>query len=107
MTVWGPKFKLGSLQTIVWLATDVTWQTITPMFTWTLVMSVPNRVPLMVKVVFGKINDVGDMAVIVGVRVELNVKLQFALQTADTPFTLVWIGYVPDWSCCVANVILL
>jgi hypothetical protein len=44
-------------------------------------MSVPNRVPLMVKVVFGKINNAGDMAVIAGVKVELKVKLQFVLQT--------------------------
>jgi hypothetical protein len=35
------------------------------------------------------------------------VKLQFVLQTALTPLTLVWIWEEPAWSCCVVNVIVL
>jgi hypothetical protein len=52
---------------------------------------VPNEVPLMVKTVFGVDNDVGEIEETEAVNAELNVKLQFVLQTALTPLTLVLI----------------
>jgi hypothetical protein len=59
------------------------------MVTLTFVISVPNEVPLMVKTVFGVDNDVGEIEETAAVNAELNVKLQFVLQTALTPLTLV------------------
>jgi hypothetical protein len=59
------------------------------MVTLTFVISVPNEVPLMVKTVFGVDNDVGEIEETEAVNAELNVKLQFVLQTALTPLTLV------------------
>ena len=49
----------------------------------------PNEVPLIVKTVFGVDNDVGKIEETEAVNAELNVKLQFVLQTALTPLTLV------------------
>ena len=95
------------MQTISVSVTDVTWHAPWPIVTWTLLISVPNELPLMVNTVFGVVNEVGDIDETDGVKVESNVKLQFVLQTASTPFTLVFIWYVPAWSCCVVNVMLL